>query len=231
MKKDLENKIIHFTDKFDTLKQILSSNTLKLSYSSEILYFKKSIISKAVHPMISFSEYNLSTINNQRITYGKYGLGFSKVWSIANNIGPVLYVGTTSIAAKGINELLNARRIENNERLSPKIRLAIMEVKTYIKNEKGFNSKLNIDNFDFKAENEWRYVPRKKEINNYFISLNQRTYLKNKSKHNIILERYPLRFKRDDIQVVFVSNQNEEDELVRHFGLAKNLIKIDKNYN
>ncbi|PLB19946.1 MAG: DUF2743 domain containing protein [Flavobacteriaceae bacterium FS1-H7996/R] len=176
--------------------------------------------------MISFSEYNISTIDNERITYGKYGIGFSKDWAKNNNVGPVLYVGTTSVAAKGMNILLKARRKTNNEKLPGKIRLAIMEVKTFMKNEKGYNSKFKEENFDFKAENEWRFVPRKSDIDNYLISQNQRTYLKNRDKHNKMLEKYPLRFKREDIQILFVSNASEKDELINTFGLDVEIIKI-----
>jgi len=226
MKSNSENKIIHVTEEFETLKLILSSNSLKLSFSIEDIYFNNKVVSKAAHPMISFSEYNLSTIDNERITYGKYGLGFSKEWAKTNNVGPVLYVGSTSVAAKGMKELLIARRKTNSEKLPGKIRLAIMEVKTFMKNEKGYNSKLENENFDFKAENEWRYVPRKPDIDNYLISQNQRTYLKNRYKHNKMLEKYPLKFKSEAIQVVFVSNQSEKYELIKTFGLANGLIKI-----
>lgn len=226
MRSKSENNIIHITEKFRTLKLILSSNSLKLSFSSEDFYYNNIVVSKAAHPMISFSEYNVSTIDKERITYGKYGVGFSKEWAETNNIGPVLYVGSTSVAAKGMKELLKARRKTNSEKLPGKIRLAIMEVKTFMKNKKGYNSKLEQENFDFKAENEWRYVPRKLDIDSYLISQNQRTYLKNRDKHNKMLEKYPLGFKREDIQFVFVSNQSEKDELIKTFGLDIETIKI-----
>ena len=101
-----------------------------------------------------------------------------------------------------------------------------MEVKTFIKNEKGLNSNLNQKDFDFKAENEWRYVPKKVEINNYLISQNQRTYIRNKDKHNKMLEKFPLKFKRDDLKVVFVSNQTEKDELIKKFDIKVDIIQI-----
>jgi len=223
-----ENKIIHITKEFETLKRILSSNYLKLFFSIEDFLFNDKIVSKAAHPMISFSEYKLSTINNEKITYGKYGLGFSKEWAKVNNIGPVLYVGPTSIAAKGMKDLLIARRKTKNEKLPGKIRLAIMELKTFMKNEEGYNSYFKQENFNFKSENEWRFVPKKSQIDNYLISQNQRTYLRNKDKHNKMLEKYPLKFRKEDIQIVFVSNQSERDELAKIYYLKKELIKISK---
>jgi len=226
MKNKSEKIIIHITKEYYTLKNILSSNSLKLSFSIENFYFNNRVVSKAAHPMVSFSEYDPLTINNKKITYGKYGVGFSKDWAKANNIGPVLYVGPTSVAAKGMRDLLIARRKTGNERLPGKVRLAIMEVKSFMKNEKGYNSYLKQGNFDFKSENEWRYIPRKSQIDNYLISQNQRTYLRNKDKHNKMLEKYPLRFKMEDIKIVYVTNQSEKDELIKDFGLKTELIKI-----
>ena len=221
-----ENLIIHITKNFEFLKSILSSNSLKLFFSSEDFAFIGKVISKAAHPMISFSEYNLEDINSKIITYGNYGVGFTKEWAYRNNIGPVLYVGQSSVAAKGMKDLLIARRKTKNDKLPGRVRLAIMEVKTFIKNEKGLNSNLNQKDFDFKAENEWRYVPKKVEINNYLISQNQRTYIRNKDKHNKMLEKFPLKFKRDDLKVVFVSNQTEKDELIKKFDIKVDIIQI-----
>ena len=110
MNKKFENIIVHTTGSIENLKSILMSKSLKLSFSSEDFSFKKKVVSKAAHPMVCFSEYNPETINNQVITYGKYAIGFSKKWAREKNIGPVLYVSETSIAAKGMNELLKARR-------------------------------------------------------------------------------------------------------------------------
>lgn len=41
-----------------------------------------------------------------------------------------------------------------------------MELKCFIKNEQGYNSHFDVDDFDFKSENEWRFVPEKWEIGN-----------------------------------------------------------------
>ncbi|WP_281499688.1 abortive infection system antitoxin AbiGi family protein [Allomuricauda sp. SCSIO 64092] len=85
------NKIIHITGDFSKLVSILKSTSLRLSYSRENFYSNGNSISNAVHPMVCFSEYNLKEIGSKKITYGNYGVGFSKDWARSKKIGPVLY--------------------------------------------------------------------------------------------------------------------------------------------
>jgi hypothetical protein len=221
--------IVHTTGNIQNLKSILESKSLKLSFCCEDFYFYKKAISKAAHPMICFSEYNSLTINQETITYGRYAIGFSKNWARAKRIGPVLYVSDTSTAAKGMKDLLIARKITSiDKKLEPKLRLAIMEVKSFMKNEKGYNSYSNQYNFDFKSENEWRFVPQKKEIKDYLISQNQSTYLKNKIKHNNKLEEFPLRFELNDVKVIYVANTKEKNDIIKLFGIIPEIVKIAK---
>jgi hypothetical protein len=225
MNRKTENIIVHTTRSFDNLKSILTSKSLKLKFSCENFYCKNFAISKAAHPMVCFSEYDPDTIQNQTITYGRYAIGFSKTWARNKKIGPVLYVSSESSAAQGMKKLLIARR-SKNEKLDPKVRLAIMEVKCFMKNERGINSNLDQSDFDFKSENEWRFVPQKQEIKNYLISQNQGTYLKNKSRHDKKLEAFPLKFQLEDLEVVYVNDDLERNELIKLTGLSSEKVKI-----
>ena len=221
--------IIHTTGSFKKLNSILNTKSFKLSFSSENFTWKSKDVSKAAHPMVCFSEYDTKTINSKRITYGLYSIGFRKEWARKNCIGPVLYVSDSSVAAKGMRELLVARRNKKLElALPPKLRLAIMEIKCFMKNEIGFNSYTGEKNFDFKSENEWRYVPQKNLIDNFFISENQNTYKRNKEKYNKIIEKYPLKFKLSDIEVLYVPSQKEKNELSNMTQINKSKIKISK---
>ncbi|WP_291097491.1 MULTISPECIES: abortive infection system antitoxin AbiGi family protein [unclassified Flavobacterium] len=229
MEAETNKIIVHTTKNFQNLKSILESKSLRISFCCENFYFNKTAISKAAHPMICFSEYNPATINNEIITYGKYGVGFSKSWARNKKIGPVLYVSDTSTAAKGMKELLTARRIKSfDKKLDPKLRLAIMEVKCFMKNENGYNSYSKNPQFDFKSENEWRFVPLKNEIKNYLISQNQSTYLKNKKKHNQKLEKFPLKFELNDLKVIYVSNTKERNDIINLTGITPEIVKIAK---
>ena len=228
MKQSKKNIIVHITKKYESLYSILSENSLRLSFSSENFYYNNKPVSKAAHPMVCFSEFDPRTINLQKITYGSYGIAFSKDWARLNNIGPVLYVSQTSIAAKGMKELLIARRKTGDGMLPSNLRLSIMEVKSFMKNETGPNSSENTKNFDFKAENEWRFIPEKAAIRNYFISQNQRTYKRNKDKHNERLKAFPLKFKSNDIVRIYVADQSEISHLSNTFGLSKKLFAVSK---
>lgn len=226
--KKVESLIIHITKEFENLKNILSSKSLTLSFSCENFYWNGKPISKAAHPMICFSEYDPETIDSKTITYGKYGIGFSKIWAREKNIGPVLYVSESSVAAKGMKDLLIARKKTKEDKLPRKLRLAIMEVKCFMKNEKGLNSHNGKPNFDFKAGNEWRYIPKKSEINNYLISQNQRTYIENKDKHNEKLKKFPLEFELSDIESIYVSNKAELDIIKDKFNISETRIIVAK---
>lgn len=218
--------IIHFTGDLKTLKSILKSTSLKLSYSKENFYSNGNPVSKAVHPMVCFSEYRLDEIHTKNITYGNYGLGFTKEWARRKKIGAVLYVSQRSLAAKGMNTLLRARQNSQQFGLPKNLRLPIMELKCFIKNEQGYNSHFNKQDFDFKSENEWRFVPEKWEIEDNYISQSQSVFEKNREEYNRKLEKFPLKFELKDLQVVFVSNQNEIDLLVEEFDVPADKIRI-----
>jgi hypothetical protein len=93
---------------------------------------------------------------------------------------------------------------------------------------KGYNSYLKEDNFDFKSENEWRFVPRKNEIGNNLISQKRSTYLKNPKKHNNKLLPYPLRFNKSDIEYIFVSKQEEANKISQAFSININKVLVSR---
>jgi hypothetical protein len=106
--------------------------------------------------------------------------------------------------------------------------LPIIEIKCFIKNEQGFNCHFNIKDFDFKSENEWRYVPEKVEINNRFISQNVNVYEKEKEIYNEKLLRFALKFDIKDIEVVFVSNESEIVTLNTELGIPSEIFMVSK---
>lgn len=221
-----ESHLIHATDEFEKLKGILKSRSLRLSYSKENFKANGKIVSKAAHPMVCFSEFNLDRIDDEIITYGKFAVGFDKDWARKKKIGPVLYIEQNSLAAKGLESLLRARQNQNLSKLPSSLRLPIMELKCFIKNETGYNSHTKDYKFNFKAENEWRFVPKKDEIDNFYISQNQNTFRRNHRKHNEILSNYPLRFELKDLKVIFVSNLQEKDLIHSLFDIDQSIIRI-----
>ena len=71
--------IIHFTSKFETIQSILSSCCFKLSYCGEYFGDKTGkVVSRAAHPMVSFSDYSDEELASKYITYGGYGIALNK---------------------------------------------------------------------------------------------------------------------------------------------------------
>lgn len=222
-----ESTIIHFTSSFANLKSILKSYSLRLFYSKEDFFLGNKKISSAAHPMVCFSEYKLANLSSKKISYGKYAICFSKEWARKNNISPVMYINKKSPAAKGLGRLLQARQNKLENSLPKELRLPIIQLKCFTKNEIGYNSYFGVSDFNFKAENEWRYVPDKKDIDNQLISQNKNKYLKNQKYYDDKLIPYPLKFLKDDIEVIYVSNKNEKYWLIKNLdSTIHNKIRI-----
>lgn len=220
--------LLHFTKELSTLESILQSSYLRLGYCAEYFGVKDKKISSAAHPMVSFSEYQDSDLANKNVTYGGYALGLSKAWAVKAGLSPVLYVERNSQAAIGISSLLAARQKHGKDAIPKNLRLPIMQVKCFTKHETGHNSKFKDDNFCFKNENEWRYVPTKNQIGGNYISLNESTFRKNKEKYNNRLLPYPLKFTHSDIVYIYVQTEVEKSELTKRFPNLSSLIKLAK---
>jgi hypothetical protein len=219
--------IIHATGSLKALKGILNSLSLRLSYSKEDFCIGSQKISSAAHPMVCFCEHDINVLNSKTITYGRYGIAFSTNWALRKRISPVLYMDGNSLAAKGLATLLRARQNKVDFKELPKhLRLPIMEIKCFTKNVRGYNSKLDKYDFDFKSENEWRYIPRKSDIDGNLISQNQSTYTKNPDFYNKKLLPYHLKFKASDIEVIFVSKKDETIQLSNEFSIDINKIQV-----
>lgn len=218
--------IIHFTNNFKTLKDILRTGGFRPFYCREVLYSEDTVASSAVHPMVSFSKQIIRTIDNKNITYGEFGIGLKKSWIDKNKIHPVLYLDKSSHIAKALASLLKARRKNAETVLAPSIRSSIMTIKCFTKNTVGYNSYFEIDNFNFRAENEWRYVPTKEQIKGNLVSQSRRKYEKNPDLYDDKLRDYPLEFSKDDIMYIFVRTGKQKDEIARIFNINKAIIRI-----
>ena len=225
-----KNLIIHFTSTFKNLKNILSTSSLRLSYCKEDFLVGKRRVSSAAHPMVCFSEQNIIDLQKKRFTYGCYGLGFSKSWARKRKVSPVMYIPDNSQAAKGLGTLLVARRNNENNRLPKELKLAIMQLKCFTKNETGNNRHLKINNFDFKNENEWRFVPEKKDIGGGLISQKKSVFRRRPDYYNAKLLDFPFNFKHSDLEAIFVKSKKEIISIVDQFELDSEIIFIS-NWN
>jgi hypothetical protein len=218
--------ILHITEKYEDLLSILKSCSFKLKYCGEYFGDKNKVISSAAHPMVSFSEFTEEDLATQKISYGDYAVALSKEWARRNGLNPVLYVEKHSQVAVGLAGLLKARQKRGKDEIPRKLRLPIMQVKCFIKHETGYNSHFHKDNFCFKDENEWRYVPTKKQIDGNYISLNYSTYDKNRDKFNSRLSKFPLKFSISDIKAVYVKTAQQQQEIMGHIKLPIEKVKL-----
>lgn len=219
-------QIIHFTPCFDKFKSIIESKSLHLHYCKEDFCIGDKTISRAVHPMVSFSEYDISTIDNENITYGRFGVAFSREWVGKYKIHQVLYIERDSILANSLAYLLIARRKNATKQLSSKVKLSIMTIKCFTKNSRGYNSHWAIHDFDFKSENEWRYVPTKEQIDGNLISQDRRKFKGNENSYNEKLVNYPMRFSANDIEFLFVKTQEQIDEILKLISISRERVRI-----
>lgn len=216
--------IIHFTNKLENLISIISTKSFLLHYCGEYIGDKKGrVVSQAAHPMVSFSEYKHNKLQYEIITYGNYGIAISKDWARKNGISPVSYVEKGSPAAKGLITLLKARQ---TDQLPKELRLPIIQLKCFTKHVIGYNSYVNDENFNFKSENEWRFVPTKKQINGNLISINLTAYNKKKDTYNEKIKSYSLRFSLRDIKYIYVENETEREKIVSLFGFSKSKVVL-----
>lgn len=220
--------IIHFTNHLNKIISILESSSFKLGYCTEYFGDRNQIVSSAAHPMVCFSEYTDPELEDKQITYGEYAIALKKTWAVNNGLNPVLYVERNSQAAMGIAALLKARQKNGKDTIPKKLRLPIMQVKCFTKHETGYNSYFDRDGFCFKNENEWRYVPTKKQIGEGYISLNRSTFEKNNEKYNNRLKPFPLKFVYSDIEYIYVKTDEDIQIFKSRFKQLASIIKYSK---
>lgn len=225
-KTNSNNILIHFTNSSDKLISILENSFFRLKYcKEEFSIMSDKMISKNVHPMVSFSEQNILELQTKEITYGRFGIALNSQWIIENNIQPVMYIEKDSQVAKSLAVLLKHRRTLPK---GDKLRLPIMTIKGFVKNTIGYNSYFDIPNFVFKNENEWRYVPTKQQIGNGVVSENRSTFEQNEKKYNDRLLDFPLKFRHNEIIKIFYDTDKDFEELKIKFP---KLIKLFKKTN
>jgi hypothetical protein len=204
---------IHITSRFKDLVSILEEKALRLHYCKETFNLGSNPVSSAVHPMVSFSAYLFKNLKYKMITYGKYGIAFKDAWIKKHRIHQVIYLDRDGMLADSLATLLKFRRIRDESKLPDEVRSAVMLMKCFTKNSTGYNPALNIEDFAFHKENEWRYIPRKQDIGNGLLSQSKSVYKKKHKEYDQKLLKYPLRFNANDVSRVFVSNDREKQEL------------------
>ncbi|HCI0085450.1 TPA: hypothetical protein PCG41_005551, partial [Klebsiella pneumoniae] len=123
---------------FKKLTSIISSSSFLLRYCGEYFGDKRgAIVSRAAHPMVSFSEYEHNELHNKTVTYGGYGIALKKSWAVRNGLTPVNYIEKNSPVALGLIALLRSRQLGS---LPKSLRLPVIQLKCFTKHVYGYNS-------------------------------------------------------------------------------------------
>lgn len=204
--------ITHFTNEFEKLLSIISSNSFLLRYCGEYFGDKNGkVVSNAAHPMVSFSGYDSYELPTRRITYGGYGISLHKTWAIKNGITPVNYIDKNSPVALGLIALLRSRQLKQ---LPSSLRLPVIQLKCFTKHVYGYNSYFSRNDYNFEYEKEWRYVPTTEQIKKNLISINFSDYERRKSFYNNRIKSFPLKFSYDDVRCIYVQNEHERNRIM-----------------
>jgi hypothetical protein len=197
------NSIIHYTSSYSVLTSILKEG-FRVKYCAETLELRTTS-SRAAHPIISFCDIPLSDSTQHFAAYGRYGIGLSKAWAIANGVNPVIYVDKNSLFALCIQELILERR-KSDTNLTVKQKNEILQIKSYAKNYSGPLKRKSINKADYRFydEREWRLVPGKDILKIANFSLNIADYEKKKDEYNQKLSRIRIKFKPNDISYIIL---------------------------
>lgn len=208
------NSIIHYTDTFVKLKNILKEG-FGIKYCSEELLLDGAAGSAAAHPMISFCDIPLSNANKHFDAYGNYGIGLTKDWAKKMGVNPVLYMNGESRISKILHQLMVERR-DKKSNLTTEQKAKVLVIKGFSKNYSGHLKRKKINKLDYRFydEREWRLVPESKDINNAPISVNLSLYKADKNKYNKIISKCRFKFEPNDISYVIVNKTSEIPEII-----------------
>lgn len=209
------NSIIHYTDSFDKLKSILIEG-FGIKYCSEKLVIDDENLSAAAHPMISFCDIPLSQSFLHFKAYGKYGIGLTKNWAKKLGINPVLYLDKQSSITKTLGDFLKERRNKTSN-LSVDQRNKILRIKCFTKNYSGLLKRKSVEIADYKFydEREWRLVPESKDLKGAKFSIHMKDYEKDKKKYNESISGIRYKFSPKDISYIIVEKNSEIPKVIK----------------
>jgi len=231
------NTLFHFTNSFETIKSILK-NGFYISYCEE---------SKNVIPMVSFCDIPLSQARFHLTNYGNYVIGMNQKGGIKNKLNPVLYFEPDSHISNLSNEIDDILKNEidditynflskiksepNSEKLIEIVHMFIrllefkIEVSRLTKPYSGelHTSKINLDNYKFYDEREWRYIPPK-EVGKFELGMSFEDYEVYKKSHSKPhFKENSLTFKAKDVQYIIVKDEKDVIELMDFLMKTDNL--------
>lgn len=215
------NSLMHFTDSKDALKGILADN-FKIKYCKETIKLGSSKPLTYHVPMISFCEIPLAQIKEHIDKYGCYGIGLTRNWALKNRLNPVFYVEPDSYIAHNFRTaFLYFSKLKNVDEGYDENHEKLIDLFRYIKNYQGdlVRREKTHKNYRFADEREWRFVPDicKEHLMLYAKDMNDAK----KQKAASTVAGIRLKFEPEDIKYIFIKEDSEISEFVRHLDDAK----------
>ncbi|VEB04813.1 Protein of uncharacterised function (DUF2743) [Klebsiella pneumoniae] len=174
--------------------------------------------------MVSFSEYEHNELHNKTVTYGGYGIALKKSWAVRNGLTPVNYIEKNS--ASCIRSYCFCYDPASLVRCRKAYAYLFIQLKCFTKHVYGYNSHFKEDDFFFKYENEWRFVPTIQQIGGGRISVDYSKYKKRESLYNNRVASYPLKFLRENVKYIYVQSAFERQEIIDRFGFSERQVVI-----
>ena len=216
------NSLMHFTETKESLKGILSDN-FRIKYCKETIKLGKSKPITIHVPMISFCEIPLAQIKEHIEKYGCYGIGLTRNWAIKNKLNPVLYVEPGSFIAQNFRDafvyfakLGHLDKEKHGENLDK-----LIDLYRYIKNYQGdlVRKEKTYKDYRFADEREWRFVPDICKEHNMLYATDMDEGKKLEAADSVGNLR--LQFEPEDIKYIFIKDDAEISEFVRHLDDVK----------
>lgn len=188
--------------------------------------------------MVSFSDLRPSELRPIIKSYGKFGIGLTKKWAIANKLNPVMYVSQESYVIidffEGIEHFYEI--VKKSQDTSGQIEIAynnVINMLRYIKNYVGELKRANGEKTPehvFAKEREWRFVPSIKNNIYAFVPKNKIRTRYQKAYYNKMVEHIKLSFEIDDIAYIIVENKSDINALIKCLkdNMKHDALQIDK---
>ncbi|MDN3637658.1 abortive infection system antitoxin AbiGi family protein [Simiduia curdlanivorans] len=159
-----------------------------------------------LNAMVCFCDISLPKLNNHTEFYGRYGIGMTREWGIANGLNPLMYVSEYSYASVSLARMLQNPDLESIE--------GKMDALTTLAFTKPLSGKMmmgeNEVEKDFYEECEWRYV----DISTGGLHPDDISRTGGLEYHNESTKSGSLQFEPSDVRYVLVENEEDVTPIV-----------------
>lgn len=151
------NTLFRFFKKSDYLYSALRNKALIPRFYAENVDYLSIGCHQIAYPMVCFCDINIHRLSNHLVTYGGYGIAFSKRWGIHQGIQPLQYVNYHSILCKDFSTAFTSAM--QAEQTIPAIDYLLTQM-FYLKPIEGIMPRDGKEiSKNFTDECEWRFIP------------------------------------------------------------------------